>query len=103
MKTTEYILEIYEPESFHDTLVSFSARNPFLNINIGDIINPGTWLKSQSPIKVLRVVGREHIIWQTNEKIKHKLCIYTEEVDRIIVPDFEDLEHDISAAQHNNY
>jgi hypothetical protein len=81
MNIVEYSLEIYQPGSIEDIWVSFSSQQPFMPINTGDIINPGIWTKSPSPIKVLRVVSREHIIWESQSKIKHKICIFTEEVD----------------------
>ena len=81
MKTTEYILEIYEPQSGSDVLMTFSSSSPFMTISAGDILNPRTWDKSISPKKVFRVINIEHIIWKSGTQVKHKVCVFTEEVD----------------------
>lgn len=81
MKTTEYTLEIYEPESADDVWVTFSSSEPFLAIGANDIINPGLWHNSQAPMKVLRVTNLEHLIWETEAQVKHKLLVFTEEVE----------------------
>ncbi len=81
MKTTEYILEVYQPGSADDVWITFSSFTPFMPINRGDILNPGVWPESSSPMKVLRVINVEHIIWEAKEQIKHKVLIFTEEVD----------------------
>lgn len=77
-----YSLEIYEPGSAYDPWVNFLSNSPFLAISKGDIINPGTWDNSQSPMKVLKVLNVEHMIWEIeNDHITHKLCVFTEEVE----------------------
>lgn len=81
MKTTEYSIEIYEPESGDNCWVAFSSSSPFMGISVGDIVNPVTWEGSQSPMKVLRVINVEHMIWETDTKVKHKVMVYTEEVE----------------------
>jgi hypothetical protein len=81
MKKNEYQLEIYEPGSARDVLMFFSSELPFMNLNKGDIVNPGIWTKTISPMKVLRIRAIEHLIWETTEAIKHKIMIYSEEVD----------------------
>ncbi|NIM05163.1 MAG: hypothetical protein GTN65_06005, partial [Armatimonadetes bacterium] len=81
MKSVEYDLEIYEPGSADDLWVAFSSDRPFASINKGDIVNPGMWPDSKSPMKVLRVVNVEHGIWETDKGITHKLMVFTEEVE----------------------
>ena len=81
MKPIEYELEIYEPKSADDCWVTFSSTSPFPSINKGDIVNPSLWSNSQSPMKVLRVINVEHLIWEINAQIRHKLMVFTEEVD----------------------
>jgi hypothetical protein len=80
-RVTKYILEIYEPNSVHDLWVVFESLTPFLAISKGDLMNPSIWPGSQAPMKILRVVEVEHIIWENENEIKHKLMVYTEEVD----------------------
>jgi len=75
-----YILEIYEPGSFYDTLVRFSSAIPFMSIHAGDIINPANWPAYDDTSTVLRVVGVEHIIWEITTP-KHKICIFTEAIE----------------------
>jgi hypothetical protein len=81
MKITEYTLEIFTPGSLDDVWVTFSSPTPFMTISVGDIINPSVWEDSRSPMKVMRVVDVEHIIWETSGNAKHKIEIYTKEVD----------------------
>lgn len=79
-KATQYELEIFIPGSADDVWVKFASPTPFMAIHVGDIINPGTWEGSQSPQKVLQVVGVEHLIWEVNGQVKHRLDVYTQEV-----------------------
>lgn len=80
--TTKYSLEIYEPNSARDVWVCFSSATPFMSIAKGDIVNPGMWPNSQAPMRVLKVVSIEHIIWEIeNSHITHKICVFTKDVD----------------------
>jgi hypothetical protein len=81
MNTGEYMLEIFQPNSSKDLWVSFESSTPFLEIHVGDLINPHVWPGSKSPQKILRVLNIEHIIWENKGKVKHKICVYSEEVD----------------------
>jgi hypothetical protein len=81
MKITEYILEIYMPGSIDTCWVVFSSPTPFMATSVGDIIDPGLWEGSQSPMKILRTIGLEHYLWEIEGSVKHKICIYTEEID----------------------
>jgi hypothetical protein len=80
MNESEYTLEVYEPGSSKSVWMSFTTSRPFMSIQVGDIINPGTWPGSQSPMKVLAVTKVEHIIRESHGKVTHKACIYTTEV-----------------------
>src|SRR5205823_1703142 len=76
-----YQLEVYVPASTDTVFAHFESSLPFLPIHPGDIVNPGIWEDSQSPMRVLRVLNVEHIIWKSrNGEIKHKLMVYTDEV-----------------------
>ena len=81
MRITEYSLEIFMPSSYDDVWVVFTSPTPFMAISAGDILNPSIWEDSQSPMKVLRVVGLEHLIWEVGGSVKHKIDVYTEEVE----------------------
>jgi len=80
MKKIEYTLEIYRPKSVDDVWTTFNSPGPFMAISVGDIINPGSWPGSESPQKALRVLNVEHIIWELNDTVKHKMLIFTVEV-----------------------
>jgi hypothetical protein len=77
----EYLLEIYEPGSFDDVWMTFTSSQPFVAISVGDIVNPGLWPDSRSPMKVLRVVAVEHIIWESEGATKQKVMLFSREVD----------------------
>ena len=78
-ENVQYHLEIYEPGSADDVLVVFKAERPFLSIHAGDIINPVSWPNFKAPMKVLKVVSVEHIVWEIeSSRIAHKLSIFTE-------------------------
>jgi len=77
----EYILEIYMPGSARDVWVHFASSKPFMPICKGDILNPGLWEGSQSPMKVVRVINIEHIIIEKEEGFGHKILVFTEEVE----------------------
>ncbi len=81
MTEMNYILEIYEPGSEKDLWVSFSSPTPFMNINVGDFINPGIWPNSQAPMRILRAINVEHAIWEIGGKIAHKVKVFTEEIE----------------------
>jgi hypothetical protein len=62
MKKVEYILRIYRPKSADDVWTTFNSSNPFMKISVGDIINPGIWPDTESPMKVLRVLNVEPVL-----------------------------------------
>src|SRR5262245_3405095 len=64
--------------SGYDVCVSYETSTPFLTIQAGDIINPRVWEGVGTPGNVLCVVKIEHIIWEGDGRIKHKLCIFTD-------------------------
>lgn len=87
-----YQLEVYEPGSADDVWLSLAGDAPFMSISVGDIVNPGIWESSEAPAEVLRVVNVEHIIWEHEGVAKHKLRVFTEEVQNT-----EELRTDRSA------
>ena len=80
IKKIVYYLEIYEPGSARDVWAYFSSSSPFMSLKTGDILNPGTWKNSKSPMRVLKIKAVEHIIWDTAKVIKHKIMIFSDEV-----------------------
>lgn len=76
-----YILEIYQPNSADDVLITIKSSNPFLSFSRGDLINPRVWDHSGLVGSVLEVKNVEHIIYTTNDQVKHKVCIFTSEKD----------------------
>jgi hypothetical protein len=80
MKSTEYKLEIYEPQSTTNVWVQFASPTPFMAINRNDIINPSTWPESPFPRSVLRVTSVEHIVLESPMHVHQLAKVYTEEV-----------------------
>jgi hypothetical protein len=81
MKVVGFTLEIYEPGSADDIWIVFESSTPFMSINRGDILNPAFFSNSQSPMKVLRVINVEHILWEVDGNVMQKILIFTEEVE----------------------
>ena len=77
----EHILEIYRPGSTDDVWMTFTSQDSFAAPRVGEILNPGLWPDSQSPMKVLRVVAVEHLIWETDGATKQKVMVFSQEVD----------------------
>lgn len=81
MLESEYILEVYEPDSLDDVWVVFSSSSPFMPFRSGEILNPMLWPDSHSPMKVLRIVGVEYLVWEGEGKVKQKVMVFTKELD----------------------
>ncbi len=90
MKVTEYILDIYHPDSPESVWVSFTSDTPFIPITAGDYISPAfTYDRNQAEPEFessegsgLRVTKVEHsIISRDGNTISHKLMVFTEESD----------------------
>ncbi len=87
MEKTEkkYALHIFEPQNTEQVWMRFSSPTPFLNINVGDLINPSIWPETGvhllEIINMLRVINVEHIVWETEGQIRHTMLIYTEQVE----------------------
>ena len=75
-----YFLEIYEPGSAEDVLKTFESNIPFLGIARGDYFSP-SWILTDARTGLLRVVNIEHIIWEVGDRVKHKICVFTEDVE----------------------
>ena len=82
MKPIKYTLAINQAGSY-DLWKSFDSSMPFMSISVGDIINPGLWEGSQSPIKVLRVTKVMHDIFENGDEVRHVIAIFSEEVVRL--------------------
>ena len=77
----KYTVEIYYPGSSANVWVVFRSTSPFLSISKGDIINPGFFPDANAD-SMLRVTSIEHIIWSSGDhESKHKVCIYTENIE----------------------
>ena len=74
----KYILEIFAPNSADEVIKKIESKDPFINIAKGDIINTQLWKETDSKDDILRVLNVEHIIWEVDKRINHKLCIFTE-------------------------
>lgn len=81
MSSKKYTYEIYIPGSTDDVWVVFYSDTPFIPLHRGDLLNPGLWEGSQSPMKILRVLNVEHLLWESDSIVKQKVMIYSEEVD----------------------
>lgn len=76
-----YCIEIYEPESTRDVLVSFYSDDPFLAISQEDAINLAAFPEGQTSLPgCLRVTRVEHLLFESESGAKHKLCVYTARV-----------------------
>ena len=75
-----YYLEIYSDGATNSVVVSFHSKDPFLSINMGDLLNPYTWGIGVGD-NMLLVTRVEHIIWDTENRTKHKICVYTKSVE----------------------
>lgn len=74
----KYILEIYEPNSTDEVVKVFESDSLFLNISKNDIINPAFFGNQPADI-IFRVKNIEHIIWESDKEIKHKICIFVQQ------------------------
>lgn len=89
MKVTEYIIDIYEPDSKGTVWFSFTSETPFLPINVGDNISPAfTYNKMQQEPELKNSGGGlcvdkvEHsIVSKDGNTISHKLMVFTKECD----------------------
>jgi hypothetical protein len=76
--TAKYTLEVYEPGSADDVLMVLESETPFGAIAKGDFFNPLT--ETTKPSDLFRVRDLEHIVWNTGQNARHKICVY---IDRI--------------------
>jgi hypothetical protein len=73
-----YMLEIYEPDSTRDVFVSYESSNPIANMNVGDLLCPvGTKTGFNDSLFRLEIVRIEHLVWEFEEGLKQKMCVYT--------------------------
>lgn len=79
-----YCLELYVPGSDTDVWMSYESDQPFLAISAGDLLSPFCGFPEQKfPEKkdVARVLSVEHIVWQEDGAIRHKLMVFSELVE----------------------
>jgi hypothetical protein len=83
MEEERYMLEIYMPGATETVAATFESSSPFNAIAVGDLLNPAFWpTESELVGKLCRVIGVEHIFWTFQGVAKHKLCVFTEAVDK---------------------
>ena len=75
-KPVRYHLEIYEPHSERDVLVSFSAGGPFMAMAVGDVIDTRGWGLGGVPERII-VKEVEHLVWQADTHVSHKIMVLT--------------------------
>lgn len=80
IKSTRHLLDIFEPGSLDTVWMRFEAGAPLGAISRGDIINPGMWPDSQSPMKLLRVINLVHGFWEKDSVVTHQTIAFTAEV-----------------------
>ncbi len=76
-----YQLEIYEAGSADDVVANVESDAPFMAISKGDLINLVDSTAEASGKHILRVVGLEHMLWRTDGSLRHKLCVFTENLE----------------------
>jgi hypothetical protein len=85
----EYQLEICRPGTWDSdgSIKVFTSTAPFLTLRAGDLVNASTWSKDGSGLKLLRVLGVEHLISERTSagidpsgRLIHRALIYTEKV-----------------------
>lgn len=75
-----YLLEIYSPGSVDSLLANFEANSPFAPICKGDLINTRSWYGGEA-IKLVKAVGIEHILLESDTRTTHKVCVFTEQIE----------------------
>jgi hypothetical protein len=79
---SEYIVEIYAPGSWENVWAVFQSEHPFMTMMPGELLNTAVFEPSNwAQYKIARIVNVEHILWNYKGKPKHKILVYTEEVD----------------------
>lgn len=79
-KPIEYHLEIYEESFINDPLWSAEASTPFPSVSVGDrfeqrSLAEQSWHSSPSENQEFRVKDVEHIFWELEKSVGHKLMI----------------------------
>jgi hypothetical protein len=74
-KPIRYLIEVYEPGSETDVLMSFSAGQPFQAVSVGDWLVPFPLGDVGDKVKAVRV---QHLIWESDDQVSHKLMVFTE-------------------------
>ena len=74
-----YILEIYEPGSTQDTLVTYKSSKPFPAMHRGEVLRP-LGRGEQSPGTALMIRHVLYMTWDFAGPTKIKTCIFTSKV-----------------------
>jgi hypothetical protein len=78
-KPVLYHLEIYEPNSERDVLIAFRTAAPFMAFAAGDVIGTRGWKVEGVPMRIgVRLV--EHLIWELDTHVSHKIMVLTTKV-----------------------
>ena len=74
----QYHLELYEPNSALDVLLSVRTVTPLGPFTRGDLITLDSLSLGRSPGQILRVVSVEHILWIIDgSHVGEKVCVFT--------------------------
>jgi hypothetical protein len=79
-KPIVYELEFYRPGSRGDVWVYIKSSTPFMALHAGDVVHPGIWPESESPTKALKIDELQHCVWETPDKIRHKIMVFSHEI-----------------------
>lgn len=72
-----YYLEIYEPDDSSCVAGEYISGTPFPSMHIGEAIH-GNGLNQSENKRTVRIKDIQHIIWEIDGKLMHKLCVHTE-------------------------
>lgn len=81
-KPVKYHLEIHLERDFEHPFVAYSASTPFMAINVGDKFDGRTWEGIDTDASYLEVTRVEHIIWEGEQHIGHKIVVDTKPAKR---------------------
>jgi hypothetical protein len=86
-KHIEYHFELYENSFINDPVWSVQSQSPFPSISVGQRFDTRTladlsWDTSPNANQEYRVKDVEHIFWEVNSHIGHKLMVKLEIIER---------------------
>ena len=87
MKPVHYRISVFAPGSIYDALGHFESHQALMPIRRGDLLNPTFWPgvaeRGELRDKMLRVVGVEHGIQESDEHILHVIDLFTEATENV--------------------